>query len=305
MKIKYNPGIIANDEGLINLCKKYSLPNDSKSHKKIYNFRNLIFSNKLLSKNIYGVILHIDDFQNPDGINLIKNLKKNKIKIGMKFDSGRNFSSIKKLEKVSYGLKDINQKILIFKKFRCSFAKWKVEFNIYKNSISNKNINTNINTLMKFVTLCEKNNILPMIETDLTRRTKYTLNVSKKITEKIYDILNYNLKKKNFNIDMLFKTNIIYPGYGQKLNHKISSQLTNEYIEQKIPKNIKKIFFLSGGEKDHKVIKAIKFLYKKKNRKYSFAFGRGFFDKLDKYFFSSDKTKLRRVLVDKIKNYKE
>ena len=305
MKIKYNPGIIANDEGLINLCKKYSLPNDDKSYKKIYNFRNLIFSNKLLLKNIYGVILHIDDFQNPDGIKFIKNLKKNKIKIGMKFDSGRNFSSKQKLEKVTYGLKNINQKILIFKKFNCSFAKWKVEFNIYKNSISNTNINTNINTLMKFILLCKKNNILPMIETDLTRKTKYTLNVAQKITEKIYDVLNYNLKKNQFNIDVLFKTNIIYPGYRQKLNHKISSQLTNRYIEQKIPKNIKKIFFLSGGEKDYNVIKAIKFLYKNKNRKYSFAFGRGFFDKLDNYFLSSNKIKLRNILTDKIKNYKE
>ena len=304
MKIKYNPGIIANDEGLRNLCKKYSLPVGNKSYKKIYDFRNFIFSNKLLSKNIYGVILHSDDFQNLEGLNLIKNLKKNNIKIGIKFDLGRKFVSKKKLEKVSYGLNEINKKILIYKKFNCSFAKWKAEFNVYKNTVSTKNINDNINILMNFIFICEKNKILPMIETDLVRNSRYNLKVAKNISKKIYDYLNQCLKQKKFNTNILFKTNIIYPGYGHQFNHKISSNLTNNFISNKLPKNIKKVFFLSGGEKDHRVIKTIKILYKEKNKQYSFAFGRGFFEKLDNFFLNFDKTKLNRMIENKIRSYK-
>ena len=305
MNTKYNPGIIANDEGLRSLCKKYSLPIENQSYKKIYKFRNFIFSNKLLSKNIYGVILHSDDFQNLEGLNFIKNLKKNKIKIGIKFDQGRKFMSKKKLEKVSYGLNEINNKILIYKKFNCSFAKWKVEFNVYKNSVSTKNINDNIKTLMNFIKVCKRNKILPMIETDLVRNSSYNLKVAKNISKKIYDYLNYNLKKKKFNTNILFKTNIIYPGYGHQFNHKISANLTNNLIASKLPQNIKKVFFLSGGEKDHRVIKTIKILYKEKNKQYSFAFGRGFFEKLDIFFSNFNKIKLNRMLENKIKKYKD
>ena len=194
MKAKYNPGIIANDEGLKNLCKKYSIKFNNNSIKKIYNFRNLIFSNPFLNKNIFGVILHEDDFINKEGIDFIKNLKKKKIKIGMKFDSGRKLVSKKKLEKITFGFREIRKKILIYKKFNCSFAKWKVEFNVYNNSLSDKNIKKNIYTLIKFITICQKHNILPMIESDLTRNSKYSLNTAIKLTEKIYELLNSQLK---------------------------------------------------------------------------------------------------------------
>tara|TARA_B110000027_G_scaffold127329_1_gene146551 strand:+ start:742 stop:1668 length:927 start_codon:yes stop_codon:yes gene_type:complete len=304
MKAKYNPGIIANDEGLKNLCKKYSIKFNNNSIKKIYNFRNLIFSNPFLNKNIFGVILHEDDFLNKEGIDFIKNLKKNKIRIGMKFDSGRKLESKKKLEKITFGFKEIKKKILIYKKFNCSFAKWKVEFNVYNNSLSDKNIKKNIYTLIKFITICQKHNILPMIESDLTRNSKYSLSTAIKLTEKIYKLLNSELKKKNIYNKILFKTNIIYPGKGSKLNHKISATKTKTMISEYLGKNIKNIFFLSGGEKDNKVIKTIKILQKEERKYYSFAFGRGFFYKVDNFFISQNINKIFKICNQKINNYK-
>jgi fructose-bisphosphate aldolase class I len=304
MKAKYNPGIIANDEGLKNLCKKYSIKFSNNSIKKIYNFRNLIFSNPFVNKNIFGIILHEDDFLHKEGENFIKNLKKNKIKIGMKFDSGRKVVSKNKLEKISFGFKEIRKKILIYKKFNCSFAKWKIEFNVYDNSLSDKNIKNNVETLIKFVTICLKNNILPMIETDLTRNSRYSLNTAITLTAKIYILLNTQLKKRKIKKKILFKTNLIYPGKGSILNHKISANRTKTIISEYFGKNIKNIFFLSGGEKDDKVIKTIKILQKEKSRNYSFAFGRGFFYKVDNFFTNQNKNEIFKICNQKIKNYK-
>ena len=143
-----------------------------------------------------------------------------------------------------------------------------------------------------------------MIESDLTRNSKYSLSTAIKLTEKIYKLLNSELKKKNIYNKILFKTNIIYPGKGSKLNHKISANKTKTKTSEYLGKNIKNIFFLSGGEKDNKVIKTIKILQKEERKYYSFAFGRGFFYKVDNFFISQNINKIFKICNQKINNYK-
>lgn len=299
---KIYPGIIANDEGLNKLCKIHKLKNTRNSRKKIYNFRKFIYSNENIIKNIFGIILHYDDFKNEEGIKFIHHLKKKNIRYGIKFDDGRKKISNKN-EKVTIGLNNISKKILIYKKFKCSFAKWKVEFNICKRKVSDKIIKKNIKNLFDFVLICKKNKITPMIETDLVRSAKYSYKDATKISEAIYSEINKNLKINKFRGKIYFKTNLIYPGKDYNLNHKKSAIITDKLLNKYFKKKLKNIFFLSGGEKDFKIIKTIKKMKQNKNLNYSYAFSRGFFNDLRIYFHLKNKEKLTQKCNEKINLY--
>ena len=274
-----NKGILAMDESIPTIEKRFSEFNikNTKSNRKKY--RNLLLNTPDLNKYVSGCILFEETLLQEK--NIVKDLKKKNILTGIKLDEGILFSP-KKFEYTTKGIENLEKKCLLYKKLGVSFAKWRSVFQISPNTPSKINIKENCHTLAKYASICQKYSIVPIIEPEIIMDGNHSIYETLKTQEKILKTMYCIFDQYDIFLEgSILKTNMILPGINHKKNTYPTevANFTIKSFERSVPSAVPIITLLSGGlsEKDASLyLNFIKKYQKKCKSKWNitFSFGR-------------------------------
>lgn len=274
-------GILAMDESIPTIGKRFvehNIKNTKLNRKK---YRNLLLNTPDLNKYVSGCILFEETLLEQKDI--VEDLKKKNILTGIKLDEGL-FYSRKKFQYTTMGLESLDKKCLLYKKLGVSFAKWRTVFQISCNTPSKSNIKENCHTLAKYASICQKHNIVPIVEPEIVMDGNHsilnTFETQQTILKTMYNVFHeYNV----FLEGTILKTNMICPGidvvHKQKHLPIEIANLTIKSFERSVPSAVPIIALLSGGLSEKNAclyLHAIKNCSKKCKSKWNvtFSFGR-------------------------------
>lgn len=281
--IKNKKGILAADESTSTIKKRFEKIGLESNEENRRLYRELLFTTPKIKKFISGVILFDETIYQLDseGLSFVKLLNKKNIKVGIKVDLGTEFFENSDTEKYTLGLEDLDERLKEYKKLGAEFAKWRAVFSIGENLPSKKCINQNARDLAKYALICQKNDIVPIVEPEVLMDGNHDIEKCFEVTENVLNQVFIELKKKDvFLKGMLLKPNMIISGIENKKNKAEEiAQKTIQCFKEVVPEEVGGIVFLSGGQSEEEARQNLnamnnKKIFKKLAWKLSYSFGR-------------------------------
>jgi len=172
---------------------------------------------------------------------------------GIKVDKGAKDFSCHPGEKVTEGLDGLGDRLSDYYAKGAKFCKWRAVITIGDNIPSDACIESNMNALARYASLCQENNLVPIVEPEVLINGAHSIETCNEVTRR-------SLKSLFNNLDML---NVYLPGTVLKPSMVISGQenqsradrntvasMTLECLQDCVPELTAGIAFLSGGQTD-------------------------------------------------------
>ena len=247
-------GILAIDERMVTLRKRLERFGISGNEYNIKKWREIMLTVPNLQNYVNGVILNEDTILQklPNGKTVVNHLKDIGVVPGVKVDTGTTYSKFNKTEKVTTGLKNLNERLAKFKSQGVLFTKWRSEFVIDKNFPSEAIISQNTKDLAEYARLSLKNGMIPIVEPEVLKDGTHTIEKSAKTIATVISKLMNELRKRNVPISkVILKTSMTTSGTNS--NHKDTPEdvgiWTINTLCISVPQEIGGVVFLSGGQR--------------------------------------------------------
>ncbi len=293
-------GILAADESTPTCTKRFEQHQIKSTELSRNQYRSTLFTTNNLEKYISGIILFDETF-NQNILNTELSiplfLKQKGILTGIKVDIGAKDLANHKDEKITEGLDGLKQRLLFYKKKGADFAKWRAVIKIGQNIPSRACIHSNAHSLARYASLCQENEIVPIVEPEVIMDGKHTIKSCYQATEQALRSVFEQLNLLNVNLEgMILKPNMILPGSESLENCEELDiiKATYEVLMHNVPNEVPGIAFLSGGQSSDLAAQRLNHLNqyaKNKNPwKLTFSYGRALQqDALSKWANSSNK----------------
>ena len=253
-------GILAADESGGSIHKKFlaaGIPDDEE-HRRDY--RNIFFTTHDLNKYVNGVILFDETARQlaDNGETFTEYLTSMGIIPGIKVDQGLEpFTDTKYAdEKWTKGLDDLPERLAEYYDMGLRFAKWRAAFEVKIENgevvtPSDYSIRKNAQILAEYALDCQNAGIVPIVEPEVVHAGDYSIDVCKKLTGKILDVLFDELH--NYNVDLhgcILKCNMVLAGgeYETQSTAEEVGAATAETLKAHVPAELAGVVFLSGGQ---------------------------------------------------------
>ena len=248
-------GILAMDESSPTIAKRLASINVENNENNRRRYRELIVTTPELSTCISGAILFEETFDQKmsDGTLFREYLNSIGILPGIKVDKGAKDFSCHPGEKVTEGLDGLGDRLSDYYAKGAKFCKWRAVITIGDNIPSDACIESNMNALARYASLCQENNLVPIVEPEVLINGAHSIETCNEVTRR-------SLKSLFNNLDML---NVHLPGTVLKPSMVISGQenqsradrntvasMTLECLKDCVPELTAGIAFLSGGQTD-------------------------------------------------------
>ena len=248
-------GILAMDESSPTIAKRLASINVENNENNRRRYRELIVTTPELSTCISGAILFEETFEQKmsDGTLFREYLNSIGILPGIKVDKGAKDFSCHPGEKVTEGLDGLGDRLSDYYAKGAKFCKWRAVITIGDNIPSDACIESNMNALARYASLCQENNLVPIVEPEVLINGAHSIETCNEVTRR-------SLKSLFNNLDML---NVYLPGTVLKPSMVISGQenqsradrntvasMTLECLQDCVPELTAGIAFLSGGQTD-------------------------------------------------------
>ena len=248
-------GILAMDESSPTIAKRLASINVENNENNRRRYRELIVTTPELSTCISGAILFEETFEQKmsDGTLFREYLNSIGILPGIKVDKGAKDFSCHPGEKVTEGLDGLGDRLSDYYAKGAKFCKWRAVITIGDNIPSDACIESNMNALARYASLCQENNLVPIVEPEVLINGDHSIETCNEVTRR-------SLKSLFNNLDML---NVHLPGTVLKPSMVISGQenqsradrntvasMTLECLQDCVPELTAGIAFLSGGQTD-------------------------------------------------------
>ncbi len=209
-------GILAMDESSPTIAKRLASINVENNEVNRRRYRELIVTSPKLSEYISGAILFEETFQQEmqDGTLFRDYLNSIGILPGIKVDKGAKDFSAHPEEKVTEGLDGLRERLSDYYKNGAKFCKWRAVITIGNNIPSDGCIESNMNALARYASLCQENNLVPIVEPEVLINGDHTIEECDSATRR-------SLKSLFNNLDLL---NVYLPGTVLKPSMVISGQ---------------------------------------------------------------------------------
>lgn len=253
-------GILAIDESMSTCNKRFEALGVPTTLERRQAYRELLITAPDIEKYISGYILFDETIKQKtrNGENFFSILKSKGIEVGIKVDAGIMDFSEHIREKITKGIDGLGERLKEYKEFGATFAKWRAVYTISDNTPSEDCMKENAILFAKYATLCQENNIVPIVEPEVLIDGNHTM-------EKCYEIIARNLEvvfnalgeANVFLPGIILKTSMVLPGKDAEItvyNTEIA-QNTIRCLKEKVPTEIGGIVFLSGGQNDEDAIK--------------------------------------------------
>jgi fructose-bisphosphate aldolase class I len=293
------------DESIETIGKRFDelkIKNTKQNRKK---YRDLLLQTPDLQKYTSGCILHEETAEK----GVLQHLRNQNILCGLKMDNG--LIPFNDNEFLSVGLDKLESKCKKYGPLGITFAKWRCVFHICtkKHLPSTSCIEENCRTLAEFARICQKHNIVPIIEPEVLMNGNHTIydtaNTQQKILINLFHVMqNHGVVLEH----IILKTNMVLPGKNFVSYPTQVANITIQTLERSVPSAVPVIAFLSGGLSEDMAslyLKQIKKVKKKAKWYLTFSFGRALqtscmkeWSNKKKNVYNAQKELLKRLIMN-------
>lgn len=250
-------GILAMDESFPTIKKRFEKLNieDTEKNRQIY--RDLLVTAPDLNKYISGAILFDETIKQqtlsgqsfPDFLNSINIIP------GIKVDAGAKPFSCHPGEKITEGLDGLDSRMKNYYSLGARFAKWRAVINISEenNLPSDASLIANANALARYASICQENNIVPIVEPEVLMDGDHPIELTLEKTSKTLSIVFDHLNFLDVYLEgIILKPSMVIEGVNcpKKNDSKMIASSTIKCLSENVPQDVPGIAFLSGGQSD-------------------------------------------------------
>lgn len=252
-------GILAIDESLPTCNKRFEKLGVPLTEEKRREYRELLITTPEIEKYISGYILFDETIRQStkNGRSFVSILQSKGIDVGIKVDEGLVDFPSHSGEKITKGLEELGERLKEYKKLGATFAKWRAVYAIGENTPSEECMKANAEIFAKYATLCQENDIVPIIEPEVLIDGDHNIEQCYKVTTRNLEMVFNELKIAHvFFPGIILKTSMVLPGKDAKVtvDNIDIAQNTIKCLKEKVPDVIGGIVFLSGGQKDEEAV---------------------------------------------------
>ena len=248
-------GILAMDESSPTIAKRLASINVDNNEDNRRRYRELIVTTPNLSDYISGAILFDETFDQKmnDGTLFRDYLASIGILPGIKVDKGAKDLSCHPNEKITEGLDGLRDMLAAYYENGAKFCKWRAVITIANDIPSDACIESNMNALARYASLCQENNLVPIVEPEVLINGTHSIDECDKVTRKSLSSLFSHLKM----FDIYLPGTVLKPSMvisGQENDSRASyeevASKTISCLKDLVPNDTAGIAFLSGGQTD-------------------------------------------------------
>ena len=248
-------GILAMDESSPTIAKRLASINVDNNEDNRRRYRELIVTAPNLSDYISGAILFEETFdQKMNNGTLFRDyLASIGILPGIKVDKGAKDLSCHPNEKITEGLDGLRDRLAAYFENGAKFCKWRAVITIANDIPSDACIESNMNALARYASLCQENNLVPIVEPEVLINGKHSIDECDKVTRKSLSSLFSHLKMFNVYLPgTVLKPSMVISGQenDSRASHEEVASKTIACLKDIVPNDTAGIAFLSGGQTD-------------------------------------------------------
>ena len=248
-------GILAMDESSPTIAKRLASISVDNNEDNRRRYRELIVTAPNLSDYISGAILFEETFDQKmsDGTLFRDYLASIGILPGIKVDKGAKDLSCHPDEKITEGLDGLRDRLAAYYKNGAKFCKWRAVITIGNNIPSDACIESNMNALARYASLCQENNLVPIVEPEVLINGTHSIDECDKFTRKSLNSLFSHLKMFNVYLPgTVLKPSMVISGQenDSRASHEEVASKTIACLKDFVPSDTAGIAFLSGGQTD-------------------------------------------------------
>lgn len=253
-------GILAADESTKTIQKRFDKIGIISAPDTNLAFRQILFTTPGIEEYISGVILYDETIRqkSTDGVEIPKLLESKGIIAGIKVDKGTVELAGSPLEKVTQGLEGLSERLMEYKNMGARFAKWRAVITIGDGLPAGRQgiptdtcIEANAKALARYASLCQEQDIVPIVEPEVLMDGAHDLARCKEVTTQVLKTVFKQLKMYKVILEgMLLKPNMVISGKEAPVqaSSKEVAQATIETFKEVVPLEVPGIVFLSGGQ---------------------------------------------------------
>ena len=248
-------GILAMDESSPTIAKRLASINVDNNEDNRRRYRELIVTAPNLSDYISGAILFEETFDQEmnDGTLFRDYLASIGILPGIKVDKGAKDLSCHPDEKITEGLDGLRDRLAAYYENGAKFCKWRAVITIANDIPSDACIESNMNALARYASLCQENNLVPIVEPEVLINGTHSIDECDKVTRKSLNSLFSHLKMFNVYLPgTVLKPSMVISGQenDSRASYEEVAYKTIACLEDFVPNDTAGIAFLSGGQTD-------------------------------------------------------
>ena len=248
-------GILAMDESSPTIAKRLASINVDNNENNRRRYRELIVTAPNLSNFISGAILFEETFEQKmeDGTLFRDYLTSRGILPGIKVDKGAKDFSCHPDEKITEGLDGLRDRLAAYYLNGAKFCKWRAVITIGNDIPSDACIESNMNALARYASLCQENNLVPIVEPEVLINGSHSIDKCDEVTRKSLHSLFNQLKMMNvFLPGTILKPSMVISGQenDSRANQEEVATKTIACLKDCVPTDTAGIAFLSGGQTD-------------------------------------------------------
>ncbi len=249
-------GILAADESTGTIKKRFDTIEVESTEANRNAYRDLLFTSPGMNQYISGVIMFDETFFQSslqEGIPYPQYLEEIGVIPGIKVDKGAHPLAGSEAEKITSGLDELDERLQNYRRHGARFAKWRAVINIDSEIPTGYCINTNAHALARYAALCQKNDIVPIVEPEVLMDGTHTIEESFEITEEVLHTVFFELYSQGVVFEeMVLKPNMVLSGYDCPEQAEVDAVAlkTIQCLKRCVPAAVPGIAFLSGGQDD-------------------------------------------------------
>jgi len=263
-------GLLAMDESSPTCAKRFASVGIEDSENNRRRYRELLVTTPSLNEYISGAILFDETFnQKMSTGDLFRDfLTKINILPGIKVDTGAKDFSGHHDEKITEGLDGLRDRLADYSSKGAKFCKWRAVITIGETIPSNACILSNSNSLARYASLCQENDLVPIVEPEILINGDHDIIKSDKVSQITLESLFEQLDILNVNIaGAILKPSMVISGDKNKnrADTQTVAEMTLNRLVESCPSNLGGVAFLSGGQSDEEATEHLNIMNKKKS----------------------------------------
>lgn len=249
-------GILAADESSGTIKKRFDSIDLVSTEDSRRDYREMLFRTEDAMRNhISGVILYDETIRQKakDGTTLVNLIQAAGSIPGIKVDTGAKPMPGFPGETITEGLDGLDERLAEYYKLGARFAKWRGVIDIASGIPTRGAIEANAEALARYAALCQKNNIVPIVEPEVLMDGDHDIERCYEVTEVTLKTLFDRLYAHRVKLEgAILKPNMVIAGKkgARQASVEEVAEQTIKCFRRTVPAAIPGIVYLSGGQSD-------------------------------------------------------
>jgi len=255
--VKKGKGILAADESNPTCGKRFESIGVDSTFENRNEYRDMLMGADEIENYISGVIMFDETFRQSttcdDKIKFPEYLSSKGIVPGIKVDKGAKDLAGFQNEKITEGLDGLRERLKNYALLGAKFCKWRAVITINEGIPSEACILSNAHALARYASLCQENNLVPIVEPEVLINGEHSIEVCDTVTRATLKCLFEQLDLFNIYYEgIILKPSMVISGDKNKKRADVNTvaEMTINCLKEMCPQKLGGIAFLSGGQTD-------------------------------------------------------